>query len=208
MGDLARAARLLDDLGEIVCITLIKGVDEGDALRRLGGCPDTIREIETDEVDALVEAGGDCPQLGLAIGLGSWSAVVEPLGFCGADHLLLEAASIGCEAISVLRHDYASSAFAYAVDGTLISGFDPDYPDPSSMHGSDPQRLWPAMREVGFRPPDEIDGQTWSGATAMALLHRTPARAPTRTPSAGSSTPFVACSTLTRDGPHSPLSGR
>ncbi|BEL05414.1 hypothetical protein Q0Z83_036050 [Actinoplanes sichuanensis] len=168
MGDLAGAELLWDDLGEIACLTFVRGVDEVEALRRLGAYPDTIGE--KDPGDFLEEFEVDFPQVAVAIGLGSWSVVIEPVGFCGADHLLLSAASVGTEAIVVLRHDYASAAFAYAVDGALITGFEPSYPAPTLMHGVDSQRLWPAMREVGFRPPDEDGGENSQHSTAMALL--------------------------------------
>lgn len=171
MGDLAEAERVWDDLGEIACLTFVRGVDEGEALLRLGAYPDTVREKNPDEIlELLQEFEGDTPQVAIALGLGSWSVVVEPGGFCGADHLLLSAASVGTEAIAVLRHDYASAEFAYAVDGTLITGFEPSYPSPASMHGVDSQRLWPAMRTVGFRHPDEDGEERMQRTTAMALL--------------------------------------
>ncbi|RSM57987.1 hypothetical protein DMB66_31285 [Actinoplanes sp. ATCC 53533] len=168
MGDLAEAERLWDHLGEIACLTFVKGVDEAEALRRLGAYPDTIGEKDPDEL--LEEFESDNPQYGLAVGLGPWSVVIEPMGFCGADNTLLRAVSVGTEAVAVLRHDYASAAFAYAVDGELITDFEPSYPDPAVMRGVDPQRLWPAMRAVGFRPPDQDDEQTSQPTMAMALL--------------------------------------
>jgi hypothetical protein len=171
VGDLAVVERLWDELGEIACLTFVRGVNEAEALRRLSAYPDTIGEKDPDEIlEFLEEFDGDNPQVALAIGLESWSVVFEPMGFCGADHALLTAASVGTEAISVLRHDYASAAFAYAVDGELITGFEPSYPAPASMHGADSQRLWPAMRAVGFRPPDEDDGENRQQTVAMALL--------------------------------------
>jgi hypothetical protein len=171
VGDFAEAERVWDDLGEIACLTFVRGVDEAEALRRLGAYPDTIGEKNPDELlELLQEFEGDTPQVAVALGLGSWSVVVEPGGFCGADHLLLSAASVGTEAIAVLRHDYASVEFAYAVDGALITGFEPSYPSPALMHGVDSQRLWPAMRAVGFRHPDEDGEERMQRTTAMALL--------------------------------------
>ncbi|MDI6102069.1 DUF6461 domain-containing protein [Actinoplanes sp. NEAU-A12] len=171
MDDLMKAKHLLDDLGEIVCLTFIKGVDEAEALRRLGGYPDTISEQAPDLLMERLQDSGDDIQIGFSVGLGPWSLVIEPEGFCGADHVLLKAASTGVEAISVLRHDYAHAAFAYAVDGDLVTGFEPGYPDLSSMHGTDSHRLWPMMRQIGFHPPTEEDGEeVWSTSVARALV--------------------------------------
>jgi hypothetical protein len=63
---------------------------------------------------------------------------------------VLCAASHGTEAISVLRHDYASAHFAYAVDGAIITAFEPGYPVEDFMYGSDPRRLsGPRRKFVG-----------------------------------------------------------
>ncbi|MEU7903503.1 hypothetical protein [Actinoplanes sp. NPDC049118] len=51
--------------------------------------------------------------------------VIEPYGFEGADQVLLESLSRGTEALSVLRHDYASPRVCYAVDGITVAAFDP-----------------------------------------------------------------------------------
>jgi len=41
-------------LGDIVCVTFIRGVDEAEALRRFGGYPDTIRRFQPDELGDLM----------------------------------------------------------------------------------------------------------------------------------------------------------
>jgi hypothetical protein len=83
---------------------------------------------------------------------------------------VLAVASQNIEAVSVLRHDYASAHFAYAIDGTIITSFEPGYPAVSQMHGSDPQRLHEDMRLVGLRPPTDEDDNTWEDAVARAVL--------------------------------------
>jgi hypothetical protein len=65
------------------------------------------------------------------------------------------AVSLGTEAVSVLRHDYASPSFEYAVDGTLVVGFDPTFP--AYRHGSEPNRLVPLMGELGFATEENDD---------------------------------------------------
>lgn len=69
---------------------------------------------------------------------------------------LADASSRGTEAFATTRHEYANPAFAYAVNGTIVTGFNPWYPD--DRYGTEPDRLLPRMKEAGFDPDDE-DGQ-------------------------------------------------
>jgi hypothetical protein len=146
----------LDDspLEDIYCLTFIKGVDEGEALRRMGALPDTLRPRTVEDVaeDALSFDAG-YPRYAFALNLGAWTVVIEPGGFEGAGHTMLPALSTGTEAVTVLRHDYAADHFAYAVDGTYITGFEPLFPD--QRWGDDPDRLLDQMRAAGFDPDDE-----------------------------------------------------
>jgi hypothetical protein len=50
--------------------------------------------------------------------------------------------------VSVLRHDYAYHAFAHAVDGEVVTQFDPT--SPADRRGTDPDRLLPRMTDVGL----------------------------------------------------------
>ncbi|MBF6334260.1 DUF6461 domain-containing protein [Nocardia transvalensis] len=95
--------------------------------------------------------------MALALPLGGWTVVFESDGFNGIS--LTSALSHGTEALSVLRHDYASPAFAYAVDGVLITGFDPTCPYPHLRYGADPDRLLSHMLEVGFAMGDNEDDE-------------------------------------------------
>ena len=92
MDDLPRARALCDQLGVTFCLTYLKGLDAAEALRRLGGYPDTIRERPADEVTRQ-------PRLAAALELNGWAVVIEPGGVVGADHALLEAASHGSAAV-------------------------------------------------------------------------------------------------------------
>jgi hypothetical protein len=171
VGDLAYAQTLCDQLGEIFCLIFVKGVDESDALLRMGGYPDTVETRTAGELAGLMgsfDAG--FPTMAVAVALGPWSVVIEPRGFHGAGHPVLGAASRGTEAISVLRHDYASAHFAYAVNGTIVTGFEPGYPVEELMHGSDPRRLREPMRLVGLRPPTDEEDDTWEDAVARAVV--------------------------------------
>jgi hypothetical protein len=161
--DLAHARALRDQLGETFCLTYLKGVDATAALRRLGGCPDTIREPA---------AGGPAgqPPTAVALELGGWSVVIEPGGMRGADHALLEVASRGTAAVSVLRHDAGAAHFGYAVDGTTVTGFDPGYPAEETSWGEDPQLLRPLMDALGLRPPSDEAERGWQDAEAKAIV--------------------------------------
>lgn len=41
---------LCDALGEIFCLTFVRGVDAAGALRRMGGYPDTFTELRPSEM--------------------------------------------------------------------------------------------------------------------------------------------------------------
>ncbi|MGW4948395.1 DUF6461 domain-containing protein [Actinoplanes sp. NPDC004185] len=171
MDDLAHARVLRDQLGPTFCLTYVKDADPASALRRLGGCPDTVRERTPAEVTGRrepAEAGN--PEVAVALQLGAWSVVIEPGGILGADHGLLEAASRGSAAVSVLRHDAAAAHFGYAVDGTMIIGFDPGYPAEETVWGADPGLLRHLMDALGLRAPTDEYEPTWPDAEARAIV--------------------------------------
>ena len=140
-------------LDEIYCLTFVRGVDEREALRRMGGLPDTVATRTLADVGGLHNFDDGYPTVASALSLGTWTVVVEPNGFEGSQ--LVAALSRGTEAVSVLRHDYASHGFGYAVAGELVTQFDPTVPD--RRYGADPDRLLAAMAEVGFTLTE--DGQ-------------------------------------------------
>lgn len=138
-------------LGGIFCLTFVREVDEAEALRRMGGLPDTIATRTPYDIGDLHNFDDGYPTAASVLRLGNWTVVFEPGGFEGAQ--LLAAMSYGTEAVSVLRHDYASPEFGYAVDGEVITQFDPTFP--ARRHGADPDRLLPRMRQVGFTMDDD-----------------------------------------------------
>ncbi|GAB2679077.1 DUF6461 domain-containing protein [Nocardia goodfellowii] len=146
----------VDSLGEIYCLTFIRDVDAAEALRRMGGLPGTFATRTWADVGGLDNFDDGYPEMALALPLGGWTVVFESEGFNGRS--LTSALSHGTEVLSVLRHDYASPGFAYAVDGVLITGFDPTCPYPHLRYGADPDRLLSHMLEVGFDMGDnEVD---------------------------------------------------
>ena len=149
-------------LGEIFCLTFIKDVDDDEALRRMGGLPDTLAVRTPADIAKLHTFDEGYPTVASALRLGSWTVVFEPDGFEGPE--LVTAVSRGTEAISVLRHDYAAPAFAYAVGGTLVTHFDPTVP--AYRYGSDPDLLLPSMLDVGF---SLADNDFFDGSIARCL---------------------------------------
>ncbi|WP_053716525.1 DUF6461 domain-containing protein [Saccharothrix sp. NRRL B-16348] len=152
-------------LGEIFCLTFVKDVDETEALRRMGGLPDTVATRALPDIGDLHDYDHGYPTVASALSLGTWTVVFEPNGFEGVH--LVAAVSRGTEAVSVLRHDYASPAFGYAVDGELVTYFDPTFPNP--RHGADPDRLLPRMLDVGFGADEDDDGH-FDDTIARCLL--------------------------------------
>ena len=139
------------ELSEVYCLTFIKDVDEHEALRRMGALADTVATRTASDIEDLRDFDHGYPTAASALSLGTWTVVFEPDGFEGSH--LVAALSRGTEAVSVLRHDYASDAFEYAVDGQSVTHFEPIFP--SSRHGADPDRLLPWMLEVGFTTGDD-----------------------------------------------------
>ena len=155
-------------LGEIFCLTFVKGVDTTEALRRMGGLFDTVAVRALPEIGDQHTFDNGYPELASAVELDGWTVLLEPGGFEGSH--LVEALSQGTEAVSVLRHDYASPTFEHAVDGTLVVRFDPTFP--AYRYGSDPDRLVPLMREVGFVTEDDEDddGGQYDNAISRSLM--------------------------------------
>ncbi|MFI0352555.1 DUF6461 domain-containing protein [Actinomadura sp. 9N407] len=158
----------VETLGEIFCLTFIKGVGEIEALSRLGALPDTLHPRTLQEAwDAHHSYEAGYPDFAFALNLGVWTVLLEPNGFQGSLVEPLTALSRGTEAVSVQRHDYASHGFGHAVDGTLVTGFEPTWPH--QRWGAEPDRLLGKMRPAGLDPDAEDDDYV-SGAYVAAFL--------------------------------------
>lgn len=146
-------ASLGDDevIDEIFCLTFVRDLDESEVLRRMGGLPDTVAVRTLEELESLTNYDNGYPDVAMVLPLGAWTVVFEPTGFHGSS--LFTVASRGTEAICVQRHDYAESSFGYAVDGTMITAFDPL--SPAYRVGADPDRLLERMTELGFSMTDD-----------------------------------------------------
>ena len=97
-------------LDEIYCLTFIKAVDESEGVAQDGRLPDTIATRALADIGKLHNFDNGYPTVASALPLGAWTVVFEPNGFEGSH--LLAALSNGTEAISLLRHDYATTRSA------------------------------------------------------------------------------------------------
>ncbi|MFD4668686.1 DUF6461 domain-containing protein [Lentzea sp. NPDC058450] len=173
-------------LGEIFSLAFVRGVEPLDALRRIGGLEDTLAHRTPAEIAAAHTFDDGYPEVASAFALGEWTVLVQPTSY--TLRYLVDALSRGTEAFAVVRHDYASPSFDHAIDGTVTTHFNLNYPE--SRGGSDPDRLLPLIREAGFDPDDEDDSddeddESWryryEGAVArgMALAGRIVGAPPT-----------------------------
>jgi hypothetical protein len=134
------------ELGDVWCLTFVRGLEEAEALRRLGAHEESIRPLSYRELTDE----GLFPHTVLAGRLDGWVVIIERNGSEAMELDALRALSAGTEFVSVFRHDYANDLFAYAIDGEVLTSFDPR--KPGWRYGSDPDRLLDTMREVGFDP--------------------------------------------------------
>jgi hypothetical protein len=150
-------------LGEIFSLAFVRGVDPVEAMKRLGGLPDTLAERTPEQIGALHDFEHGYPDVVCALASGEWTVLVQPTGFWLT--LLVDALSRGTEAIAFVRHDYATPRFTHAVDGEIVTTFHLNYPD--HRDGSDADRHLALMREAGFDPDD--DGGQYGEAVSRAL---------------------------------------
>ncbi|MFB9882063.1 DUF6461 domain-containing protein [Planobispora siamensis] len=152
-------------LGMTCSLTFVRGVDEVEALRRLGA----------DEGDIELFTGGECPvpEAVRAWRSGEWTVVIERWDNRLVDSGALDALSAGTEAIMIFCNVNAWSGFEYVVDGEPVTSFDPVTPD--WREGSDPDRFVEMMRQAGFDPGTdpvdvdyEIDSPGFEGALLLA----------------------------------------
>jgi hypothetical protein len=152
------------------CITLVRGLDEAEVLRRFGGersQPRTLTVAEAGELSASSHAG--YPQLVLVATADGWSVALEDNGFEGWRPEVLRALSDGTRAVSVFDNGN-EGYFSSAADGRLLVQFELLFPQ--RRWGAQPDLLLPQMRAVGLDPdwqqppPGELD------TAALALAER------------------------------------
>jgi Family of unknown function (DUF6461) len=161
----------LDDhwLREAFCITLVRGLDEAELLRRIGGErgePRTLTAAEAGRLAGSLRAG--YPQIVLATRIGGWTVAVEDNGWEGSRPEVLRVLSRGTQAVSVYRNVNALGYFSDAVDGELLVQFELLFPQ--RRWGSRPDALLAQMRGAGLDPdaPEPPGGQVEAAALALA----------------------------------------
>lgn len=153
-------------LGTIFCVSFFHRHDPVEVLTRFG--PAEPSEMTFDElrekVAELVEeseggdGGGDGGGYVGVVQSGDWSVAIELWGWQATLPETLTGLSQGGHVVVVGRHDHAEHSFAYAIDGEVVTGFSPYWPD--TRWGSHPDRLNELMRKVGL-PPRAVEGEAW-----------------------------------------------
>jgi hypothetical protein len=156
-------------LRQAFCITLVRGLDEVEVLRRFGGersQPRALTVGEAGELSGSLQAG--YPQIVLVARAGGWVVAVEDNGWEGWRPEVLRALSRGTQAVSVYRNVDALGYFSDAVDGALLVQFELLFPQ--RRWGSQPDLLLPQMRAVGLDPNwhEPPYGQVDTAALALA----------------------------------------
>jgi hypothetical protein len=157
-------------LRQAFCITLVRGLDEAEVLRRFGGersQPRTLTVGEAAQLSHSLHAGYQ--QLVLVARPGSWSVAVEGNTWEGWRPEVLRALSGGTQAVSVFHND-SEGYFSYAVDGALLVQFELLFPQ--RRWGSQPDLLLPQMRAVGLDPDWQQPPHDELATAALALAER------------------------------------
>jgi hypothetical protein len=157
-------------LRQAFCITLVRGLDEAEVLRRFGGEHSQPRPLTVAQAGELSEPlPARYQQLILVTTADGWSLAVEDNGFEGWRPEVLRTLSRGTQAVSIFDSGN-EGYFSYAADGALLVQFELLFPQ--RRWGSQPDLLLAQMRAVGLDPdwqeppPGELD------TAALALAER------------------------------------
>ncbi|TCO47789.1 hypothetical protein EV646_105346 [Kribbella antiqua] len=136
------------------CLTLVQGIDPGEALRRLDAEPseratgsrDFTRFAERSHPWAAHRNDG---RFGIgAVQLEGWTLLLEWNGFLGVTPEVIRPLSAGTRVVSHHRNVDAEDRFCWMEDGDLRLKFEPLFPFHRS--GSDPDGLLDVMERIGF----------------------------------------------------------
>ncbi|MFL6076771.1 MAG: DUF6461 domain-containing protein [Mycobacteriales bacterium] len=139
-------------MGEAVCVTYARGVDEDGFLRAFGGDPAAARWTTVEE--AGFELAGyhysAVPAAVLLDRAGEWLVGIEHNGFQGSRPEVLRPLSRGGAAVSVYWNVNGSNRFSHAVGGRRLVSF--DMLRPESRHGAEPDAIAAALDGLPFGP--------------------------------------------------------
>jgi hypothetical protein len=157
-------------LRETFCVTLVRGLDEAEVLRRFGGERSQPRTLTVAQVGEQSEPlPARYQQLVLVTTADGWSLAVEDNGFEGWRPEVLRALSRGTQAVSVFDNG-SEGYFSYAADGALLVQFELLFPQ--RRWGSQPDLLLQQMRAVGLDPDCQEPPDAELDTAALALAER------------------------------------
>jgi hypothetical protein len=149
-----------DDLNAIgFCITFVRDLSPEEALQRLGvpAEPWTGDVADPNVISAATADGG--------------SILIEVNGFAGTSRPVAARLSAGTRTASVSLNLNLDQSFVHAVDGQVVTVFEPDYP--SDRSGALPDLLLPHMLDLGMptqdATEDEEDREDWGDPVLVAL---------------------------------------
>ncbi|MBG0826994.1 hypothetical protein HS041_04315 [Planomonospora sp. ID67723] len=141
-------------LGQIYGVSFVRGLSPHEVFARLDVDVETIEEktfeeLEDDAYEYVEESNGSYAGYVGAVEVDGWTVLIEPSDWRVAlEPGVLDRLSRGTEVVSVDRHAYASDNFVHAVDGDVVTRFEPSAPHLRS--GGDPDRWVSQMRDVGL----------------------------------------------------------
>ncbi|MGW0252745.1 DUF6461 domain-containing protein [Nocardia goodfellowii] len=152
-------------LGEIFTVSFFHGLDPSEVVRRFSRGEDHGRESAFDELMEQASESSSRTTEGRAVGAwqaGEWSVAIEPFGWMATLPDVLAELSRDCEVVAITHHAYAEDSFVYAIDGRLVTGYSPLH-CPHIRYGSEPDRLYGVMRELGMALDREEEERDWDG---------------------------------------------
>ncbi|MEV5648719.1 DUF6461 domain-containing protein [Nocardia sp. NPDC052254] len=142
-------------LDDIFTVAFFRRLDPSEVVRRFSRGEDHGQESDfarlmDQATEFSIKTGGGYG--GGTVGVlqvGEWSVAIEPMGWMATLHDVLPELSRDCEVLAITRHGYAEDSLRYAIDGTIVTGYNP-LRCPYLRHGSEPDRLNRFMRELGM----------------------------------------------------------
>ncbi|MFG1860936.1 DUF6461 domain-containing protein [Microbispora bryophytorum] len=135
-------------LGHAWSLTFVRGVDEAEALRRLGA----------EQADIHLFTNEDCPlpEAVRAWRSGDWTVIIEVADCNLVDPDVTDALSAQTETITIFSNVNGWSRFEHVIDGRVTTSFDPL--SAYFREGDEPDRFVVEMRAAGFDPDSDPDG--------------------------------------------------
>lgn len=151
-----------ENLGlDVYCLTLVRDVEEWEALHRLGAPLNAIRSMTFQEAGDLTFARRGPLALvccAVAVRLGDWTLLVEQNGAEGTgmyDADVVTRLSAETEMVCVYRSVNAEQSFLYAKDGMILASYRNGAP--GGAVGTDPKIVRPYLNRLGNPANPDLD---------------------------------------------------